>query len=519
MTTRILAVAIDATSPELVDRWCADGTLPNLAALRARGHWGPVRGLEGFYVGSTWPSAITAASPGRHGLHYQVQLVPGSYRLERVAAQRYLAVPPFWRTLGDAGRRVAVLDVPLCPIDPEIAGVQSVEWGSHDAFFGFDARPAGFRADLLRRFGPHPMGPNCDAARRGKADYRAFVSRAVAGVERKRDLTRWVLQSGDWDLVFQVFTEAHCTGHQCWHLHDPAHPAHDPAVRAAIGDPVAAVYRAIDAAIGDLLAAAPGARIMVFSCHGMGSFFGGQFLLGDLLTRLGVTAAPPSPGRSELEPTVVQRIWRRLPMAVRRGLEPLRRAIRDLPGSPTLGAHPATSRCFAVGNGQAVGGIRLNLLGREPAGLLRPGEEARGFVENLREELLAIEHADSGRPAIQHVWAPGERYQGPALGDLPDLLVEWNESIAVGSASVADGAGARYRLRSARIGELAGVNQYGRTGEHRRDGFFIATGTDPARPGRPAEHPMSVLDLAPTLTAWLGLDLPHPDGRPHPELG
>ncbi len=67
----------------------------------------------------------------------------------------------------------------------------------------------------------------------------------------------------------QVFTESHCVGHQCWHLHDVNHPAHDPAVLAEIGDPLRTVYAAIDAAIGDVLADAGDAFVLLLDAHGM----------------------------------------------------------------------------------------------------------------------------------------------------------------------------------------------------------------------------------------------------------
>ncbi|MGH7647001.1 MAG: alkaline phosphatase family protein, partial [Gemmatimonadaceae bacterium] len=60
---RLLILGIDAASPDLLDAWVADGTMPNLAAVVARGLTGRVRGLDGFFVGSTWPSLVTGTNP------------------------------------------------------------------------------------------------------------------------------------------------------------------------------------------------------------------------------------------------------------------------------------------------------------------------------------------------------------------------------------------------------------------------------------------------------------------------
>jgi hypothetical protein len=58
-------------------------------------------------------------------------------------------------------------------------------------------------------------------------------------------------------------------------------------------------------------------------------------------------------------------------------------------------------------------------------------------------------------------------YQGSCLDDLPDLLVEWSDEVPTGSEMVGGGIAAAVRASSAKIGSVEGVNQYGRTGEHR----------------------------------------------------
>ena len=109
---KLIMLGIDAASPALIERWTADGTLPVLARLRERGTHAAVRGIEGFYVGSTWPSMYTGVNPARHGVHYLLQLEPGTYRLHEVAHAEFVRRPAFWDALSRAGRRVAALPAP-----------------------------------------------------------------------------------------------------------------------------------------------------------------------------------------------------------------------------------------------------------------------------------------------------------------------------------------------------------------------------------------------------------------------
>ena len=270
-TTRVLVLGIDGASPSLIQRWSEDGSLPNLAALLERGCSARTHGVDGFFIGSTWPSIHTGSTPARHGFHYQTQIKPGTYAFHQPADSGLFHATPFWSALSAAGHRVAVLDAPLSPIDRALNGMQIVEWGGHDALYGFQAQPADLAATIQSRFGDHPVGSVCDRVRSSAEDYAQFVDALTQGVAAKSRMTRHFLRQGDWDLFMQVFSEAHCVGHQCWHLHDPSHPAHDAGVLDALGDPLRRVYQSIDIAIGEILDEAGDCTIFVFSSHGTDS--------------------------------------------------------------------------------------------------------------------------------------------------------------------------------------------------------------------------------------------------------
>jgi predicted AlkP superfamily phosphohydrolase/phosphomutase len=516
--TKVFVLGIDAANPALLKQWAADGALPNLRALMARGLVGNVRGLDGFFVGSTWPSFYTGVSPARHGFYYQVQLKAGTYDFYRPETEGLVKSDPFWRGLSGAGRRVAILDVPLAPLDPSVNGVQVVEWGSHDAVYGFHTAPASLAETVQSRFGAYPLGTHCDGVRRTADDYSVFIDALVKGVRTKAELTRYFLGQAGWDFFMQVFTESHCAGHQCWHLHDVAHPAHDPAIVAAMGDPLHKIYRAIDAAIGALVNGAGDGLVMVLTAHGMDYWYGAQFLLKEILFRLGV-ACPPAgarAGRGALARATAAAKWgwRRLPSSVRHRLDPLRE--RRGGGSPTIGVDPASSYCFPLNNGLAVGGIRLNLMGREPAGIVAPGAPAAAFCQELAENLLAIVDERTNKPLIRRVLLTAELYAGDRLDHLPDLLVEWNDAIPTGSTSIGQGDNAIVRARAPKIGRVEGANHYGRTGEHRPQGLFIAAG--PGIRGGVLDRAVSIFDFAPTFGKLLGVDLQDGDGRAIEEL-
>lgn len=522
--TRLLLIGIDGANPDLLLKWCAAGDLPHLSALFERGQWTKTWGLEGFFIGSTWPSIYTGTGPARHGFHYQYQLRPGTYEFHRPEEHGLIHGEPFWRVLSDAGHRVAILDVPLSPLENDLDGMQIVEWGGHDRVYGFQAHPPQIEDVVRSHFGPHPVGTPCDAVDRSTDDYRSFVDRLVEGVGRKAEMSCGYLREGGWDCFMQVFSESHCVGHQCWHLHDPTHPAYDASVASAVGDPIRRVYQAIDSAIGEMVQEAGDCMTFVFSSHGMSHWYGAQFLLREILFQLEAARPPEPPAQvRDLRFLALQgatQAWHLLPRPVREALGGLRRrfgpGMDELPARPTPGVDLQQSRCFPLSNGLALGGIRLNLAGREPHGLLTPGAEAEAFCRTLAADLTAIIDERTGAPLIRRVLRVSDLYQGPHLDGLPDLVVDYDDSVATGSTGVGSGLGAQVRLHSPKFGLIEGANSFGRTGEHRPEGLLLAAG--PGLGQHALTQPVSVLDLAPTWTRALGVRLANAEGRPIPGL-
>jgi hypothetical protein len=235
--------------------------------------------------------------------------------------------------------------------------------------------------------------------------------------------------------------------------------------------------------------------------HGMTAKYAAQFMLADILIRLGVAeradspaGALPLPAKRVLDPLLTWG-WQHTPQAARRLLEPLRNPTRSLLQTPSPNApvtlDTAAGKCFIINNNHTHGGVRVNLVGREPAGRVRPGAEFEAFLDQLGKDLLEIVNADTGRRIVNRVIRTADLYQGDGTEHFPDLLVEW-----AGSESVRS-------IRSAKVGQLDKDYAYCRTGDHTPAGLFIASGPGIA-PGRLNRH-VSILDFAPTFCEALGV--------------
>jgi predicted AlkP superfamily phosphohydrolase/phosphomutase len=85
------------------------------------------------------------------------------------------------------------------------------------------------------------------------------------------------------------------------------------------------------------------------------------------------------------------------------------------------------SRAYAVG----LGGIYLNLKGREANGTVMPGTEEKALKQELIRRLRGLRDEECGAVAIDEVYDTHETYKGPYVQDAPDLIVGFSRGYRV----------------------------------------------------------------------------------------
>lgn len=492
VSAKVILLGMDGANPDLLLRWSEEGLLPTLRSLRERGMTCRLDGPPGCGDDGAWATAYTGVWPSTHGRFYYRHLQAGSYDLPPFGDDD-LRHEPLWSTLSRAGKRVAVIDVPKSPPPRSLNGVYLGDWlvhgRNHHAPVSY---PADFVGETVARFGAAPESlchftqPTLDAE-----GYEAMLQRLEAATLMKRDMCLSVLESEPWDLFFAVFKESHCAGHHGWHLHDPDHPAHSPGIAAVTGDPLLRAYRAIDAALADLIAAAGAdTTVLAFSVLGMGPNYGLSQLLPRILARLDPDQRPLLSSVRRVAKPLGSWLYRAMGSRARKLVARTSGAI----GSKYRMGQPA----FTIEPSEHVAGIRLNLAGREPRGRIRPGADAEAYCRQLTADLKEIVDPESGERLVEDVVPIRELYSGPAMDCLPDLLVFWNLSRAFQAAA------------SPRIGVITLGRGDRRTGSHMPGGVVFAAG--PGIAGAGLLPPRPLVDLAPTVGALLGVGLDDCEG-------
>ena len=514
-----MVIGLDAADAELIDRWCQEDYLPNLNSLRQQGTWGNLETTAEVMHVSAWPSIYTGTLPGKHGMYHAYQISPGEQDVHRTRADE-CAQPPFWKFLDDAGKRCIIMDAFMnYPIEG-FKGLQILEWGTWTWFSEQQATPDGLWRKIISEFGPYPAPEHSKVL--GMPKSKSFRQQLIEGANLKSKVVRWLMKKHPWDIFFVTFGEPHPAGHYLWHLSDPEYPAYPLAGVNGSEKAVRDVYVAVDKAIGEILNELDdNVNVFVTSGDGMGPNYAGCHLLPEVLTRLGLykelgdgqvsgkNTAQTTGSRKSLTKIVRDLV----PLSVRRTIS--RCMPRHMQHQLSMKWANANidwekTKAFCIPNANE-GYIRMNLQGREPMGLIPAGTAYEELCTEIQARCSELINPQNGRIASRQVVCSHEIYKGERLSYLPDIVVNWDNNAKVLT-----------QLYSERCGQIEGpaagyqtAPYY--TGNHKPTAFFIARGPkfkvlDVFKGGH-------IIDLAPTLIAMMGVEIPeHFDGKVWEEL-
>jgi predicted AlkP superfamily phosphohydrolase/phosphomutase len=155
------------------------------------------------------------------------------------------------------------------------------------------------------------------------------------------------------------------------------------------------------------------------------------------------------------------------------------------------------TKAYSFGN---VGQVFINLRGREPQGIVEPGEEYEELREQIISMLAELRDPETGIQVIEHIYRREEVYSGEQANELPDIVM-----LPLNMEYGATGL-------SAFVSNRVVAPSFAYSGSHRMEGVFMLSGHG-VRPGLVVEG-AQIVDVAPTILHLLGLPVPTDmDGR------
>jgi predicted AlkP superfamily phosphohydrolase/phosphomutase len=489
--SRVLVVGWDGGTWTVANALAAQGRLPVLSSLRQGAAEGVLESVPNMNSAPAWSTVATGVNPGRHGIFYFDERVPGTYGRRLINAARRTG-PSLWRMASEAGKRIIVVNVPISyPAEPvNGALVSGLDTPSKSAP-GF-TYPQDLLARYEEQFGRYVVEPETPSlVQAGR--FSEAADALARSVEGWAAVTERLMRDREWDLAFVVFTSSDTAQHFFW--------------TDERFDVIHRVYEVQDEATGRLVDLArsqdPDVDVLIIADHGGAvNTRGPEFLpiwledqgflsrLRPSLTSLALGSAFRLADRT-LSRERKRALAERFPRLQQRAQSESRLAGIDW-------AHTS-----AFGDGVR-DDVLVNLADREPSGTVAAGDYER-FCAALAERLAGIEEAETGRPAVAAVLHRDQVYQGPFADRAPDFTIRWT----------IDGRQFRgFRCRSTRAAERmreAASRTPAQPGGHHPQGMFVAAGPD-IMEGRVRG---GLADVAPTILALLGVAVPHRlDGRP-----
>ncbi len=423
---KTVVLGFDALDWRYLERFAS--SLPSFTALRERGVEAPLESTHPPWTGSAWPSMYTGTDPSHHGVYgfFDYDGYPDDGHLvSRADVQR----PALWNYLSDDGASSIVLNVPVThPAEP----IEGVLVPGYLAAEDDPGHPEGIRDELSDELGEtytiYSRGEISDDPDEKFAGYLELI-------EQRRGAAVALLENHEWEFALLQVQKTDAVFHNF---------ADERRFRA--------IYEAADRLLGDVLQAVDEeTNVVVCSDHGIGRLDGYQIHVNEVLAEHGFVETTSEGDRLSLgsekksllgtseddsdEPGTLERtLLAGQRVATGLGVEP-----SDVyAAAKRLGLESALVRLVPESMQRAAGetvdwrrsraycpdetrmGVRVNLEGREPDGVVSPSE-----YETVRDELVEILSAletPDGEPAFDYVCRRERLFGGPFLDDAPDVL-------------------------------------------------------------------------------------------------
>ena len=365
---KVVVIGLDGTPHSLITRFVEEGFMPNFEELLRQGSFRPLFSVLPTVSCVAWSSFMTGKNPAKHNIFGFLDRSAGSYH-PYVPNANNMTSSTLWDILGDAGRRVVVMGVPVTYPPRKVNGIlvsgflaPNIEKATYPAELGQELKA---RHDYRLDIDPWKARQEIDS-----------VIPQVGDVFRKRrDALRALMKEVEWDFFMTHFMETDRLHHFLW---EPMEENRDPYCSQ-----FKEFYREVDDFLGELSRELEGkATLIILSDHGF----------------------------CTLKEEVYVNRW-----LVDKGY--LRFRSDDPKGIQDIDAE--NSRAYSLDPGR----IYINLKGREPAGTVDPGSEYRRIRDELVRELASLRDPETGEEMLESVKTRDDLYSGPNFEIAPDIVM------------------------------------------------------------------------------------------------
>ena len=321
-------------------------------------------------------------------------------------------------------------------------------------------------SDKIGLFSTLGMAEDHNGLNNGRLDEAAYLQHCELVLAERERAMRFELDRFSEGLFFMLFDTPDRVQHMLWRFRDREHPGFDPDLSPELATRIEEHYRRCDSLLTPVLDKVDeNTLLIVLSDHGFGTF---------------------------------RRAFDTNTWLLQNGLLALKKNHRpgENPDNGFANVDWSKTSAYAVG----LGGIYLNLKGRESAGILEEGTETDRVRHAIQAGLADFPDQQTQRSAIRNVSRREELYTGAFVGNSPDLLVNFHRGFRVSWQSAVGGF----------AHSLLEDNLHRWSGDHIVDpesvpGILFMNRVPAQRQG---QGPARIIDLSPTILTYLDVTVP-----------
>ncbi len=216
---RVIVLGIDGVPCSLLERLTAEGVMPNLSKILAKGTLLPMTASIPEVSSTSWSTFMTGVNPARHGIYGFTEVDKATYKWHFPNSSD-MKSSTLWDIAGKNGKRSIVVNVPSTYPAKELSGILT------SGFVSLDLKKATYPASAYEYLKSidYRMDVNTQKAKVSSAALAADIKKTFD--IRKKAILHF-LNNEEWDLFVGVVTETDRLHHYLWAaLDDESHEMH-----------------------------------------------------------------------------------------------------------------------------------------------------------------------------------------------------------------------------------------------------------------------------------------------------
>lgn len=430
MSEKALVVGVDGGTFKYLGPLMEQGKLPSFQKIADEGVRGDLTSSMPPVTATAWSNFITGKNPAKHRIT-DFLIRKGCLYEEAPTNSMDRRGRPFWEVLGDEGRKVVILNIPMtyppAPVNGAIVSGFLSPSGKRDF-----VQPPELLDEIEGKFGPYKTFPHIALeVLSSQESARDFIDTLTEMLHYKVKVALYLIEKEKPDLVVLHIWGSDILQHRLWRVMDTGHLKHDAEFADGVGPKIVQYFQEIDDSIRQLREAfGTKEPVMIMSDHGF----------GEVRKALDLNAWLINEGYIQFKKTLGARfryrLWKwgftlgaivdfllnltsilgryfkfymppleRTMTTAWRKRTPLFLSLNDVDWSRTK----AYSK---IGIGQIV----LNVKGREPEGIVEKGEEYDKLRDEIVEKLKGLKDPETGENVADRLptkegWSGGEFYE------------------------------------------------------------------------------------------------------------